>query len=71
LIDYVYVLLSGEFFERSYFGNLNAIQLNEYYAAAQFDGKIELHLVCAFNVSVILKFAGQVGWGNQCFPDCV
>ena len=42
------VLLSGVFLERSYTGNLNAIQLNGYYAAALFDGKIELHLVCTF-----------------------
>ena len=42
------VLLSGEFLERSYNRNLNAVQLNGYYAAALFDGKVELHLVCAF-----------------------
>ena len=42
-------LLSGEFLERSYLGNLNAIQLNGYYAAALFDGKVELHLVCTFH----------------------
>lgn len=35
----------GEFFERSYLGNLSAIQLNGYYAAALFEGKIELHIV--------------------------
>ena len=51
------VLLSGEFLERSYFGNLNAIQLNGYYAAAHFDGKVELHLVCAFNMSVLSRIA--------------
>ena len=47
------ILLSGEILERSYFGNLNAFQLNGYYAAAQFDGKVELHLVCAFNVPAV------------------
>lgn len=40
-------LFLGEVLERSYFGNLTAIQLNGYYAAAQFNGNIELHLVCA------------------------
>lgn len=39
-------IFSGESFERSYLGNLSAIQLNGYYAAALFEGKIELHIVC-------------------------
>ena len=47
-----YISLSGESLERSYFGNLSAIQLNGYYAAALFDGKVQLHLVCAFNVTI-------------------
>ena len=47
------ILLSGEILERSYFGNLNAFQLNGYYAAGQFDGKVELHLVCTFNVPAV------------------
>ena len=58
MIDGLSILLSGEFLERSYFGNLDAIQLNGYYAAAQFDGKVELHLVCAINMSVLSRIAG-------------
>ena len=36
----------GEFFERSYLGNLTSLELNGYYAAALFEGKVELHTVC-------------------------
>lgn len=53
------VLLSGEFLERSYLGNLNAVQLNGYYAAAQFDGKVELHLVLACNKPVYQNCLGH------------
>ena len=45
MTDSIVILLPGEIFERSYLGNLSAIQLNGYYAAALFEGKVELHVV--------------------------
>ncbi len=35
----------GEVFEKSYLGTVSNIQLNGYYAAALFEGKIQLHVV--------------------------
>jgi len=35
----------GEMFERSYLGSVTSMQLNGYYAAAHFEGKIQLHQI--------------------------
>ena len=35
----------GEVFEKSYLGTVTNMKLNGYYAAALFEGKIQLHMV--------------------------
>ena len=42
----VLIVTAGEVFERSYLGNVTGMQLNGFYAAALFEGKIQLHQVC-------------------------
>ena len=44
---FVLIVTAGEVFERSYLGNVTGMQLNGFYAAALFEGKIQLHQVCA------------------------
>ena len=44
---FVLLVTAGEVFERSYLGNVTGMQLNGFYAAALFEGKIQLHQVCA------------------------
>ena len=44
---FVLIVTAGEVFERSYLGNVTSMQLNGFYAAALFEGKIQLHQVCA------------------------
>ena len=38
----------GEVFEKSYLGNVTSMQMNSYYTAALYDGKIHLHVVHIF-----------------------
>ena len=44
---FVLIVTVGEVFERSYLGNVTGMQLNGFYAAALFEGRIQLHQVCA------------------------